>query len=217
MEAAPAIEKIISVMLYQAAAGTAHLAVAMGLSKSDPVVLNAAQTFFAMTIDSHLQSSLMCASRLHDTQNNAATIRTVLNRAVKEANEAKHGTREEVEEAVAKSDLILAELKDPLKRLDKIRNRRLAHTDQRTISDPTFAALETKAAEQDLAEIFKKTGEILNPLGGLFANTYADLNIIGHDDYETVLQFIAEAKCRQYREYEKEWGDPPFPRPKDCP
>jgi hypothetical protein len=217
MQTVPAIEKIIGTMLYQGAAGAAHLAVATGLSESDPVVLNAAQTFFAMTIDSHLQSSLMCAARLHDNQNKAATIRTLLNRAAKEADNAKHGTRAEIEAAIAKAELLLAELNDPLKRLDALRNRRLAHTDPRTISDPTFAAIETRAAEQDLKEIYRATGEILNRLGGLYANTYAELKIIGHDDYKTVLEFIKEAKCRKYKEYEQEFGKPNFPAPKDCP
>jgi hypothetical protein len=47
----PPLDAIISSLLQQVAYGKAHLRIAKGLAESDPAVLNAAKTFFAMTID----------------------------------------------------------------------------------------------------------------------------------------------------------------------
>ena len=60
------IDEIIADLAYHTAAGTAHMEIAEGLSKADPVVLNDARTFFAMTIDAHLFCALMSAARMHD-------------------------------------------------------------------------------------------------------------------------------------------------------
>jgi hypothetical protein len=48
-------------IVAQIVVGKAHLIVARGLSESDPIVLHAAKTFFAMTIDSHIYSAQMHA------------------------------------------------------------------------------------------------------------------------------------------------------------
>src|SRR5580704_4437236 len=93
------IEQIIEALMYQVVVGKAHLAVAAGLADSDPVILGMAKTFFAMTLDSHLYSSLMYAARIHDTQRNAVTMKTLLQRAKDEKGKAKYSAVE-VEEAV---------------------------------------------------------------------------------------------------------------------
>lgn len=211
------IEELIRGLSYRIAAGRSHLTVALGLSESDPVVLNAANVFFAMTIDAHLYSSLMYAARLHDDQRKAATIRTLLDWASERAESAKHGTKDEVEQAIAKARTLLLELEEPLRRLDKLRNRRLAHTDPRTITDPKFAAFETEEAAKDLKEIYEKTATMVNLFGHVFNNTYSDTKIIGEDDYEAVVGFISDGKCRQAKQYESEFHEPaPFPKPKNC-
>ena len=82
--------------------------VAEGLTESDPVVLNAARTFFAMTIDAHLYFALMSAARIHDSQSNAVTIRTLLQRASQES--PKYGNEHELKAAIVDAEKILAGL-----------------------------------------------------------------------------------------------------------
>jgi hypothetical protein len=217
MRQSPSIEQIINALLYQVAAGTAHLTVAKGLAESDPVVLNAARTFFAMTIDAHISASMMYAARLHDDQRNAVTVRTLLERSAKETDPPKYGTLEQVKETISFAEKTLAELEGPLKHIDKARNRRLAHTDPRTLQDPKFAMREIAEDAVDLGAIYVGTSKLLNRFSGIYRDIYGAAHILDETDYETVIGFVSDAKCQQVRDYEKEFGAlAPFPRPKNC-
>lgn len=208
------IDDIIGDLLYQVAAGKAHMDLAERLTETDPVVLNAARTFFAMTIDAHLFVALMYAARIHDDQRNATTIHTLLERAA--VSSAKHGTATEVLAAINSAKHTLKGLGRELKRLNTWRNRRLAHN-QNIMTDPAFATMEAKKESGDLRAIYEGTGKILNEFSRLYRDVYAVLDIIGQDDYATVLEFVSDAKCRQAKEYEREFGEPaPFPRPRNC-
>ena len=206
------IDEILSDLAYHAAAGTAHMEVAEGLSKADPVVLNSVRTFFAMTIDAHLFYALMAAARLHDDQRNAITIHTLLERAAKEP--AKFDKGGEVAASITSAKATLAGLKRELERLDTWRNRRLAHNQSR-LSDTDFAVQQTKEYERDLRTIFKTTSRIVNEFSRLYRNIYSDPSIIGQADYEMVIGYVSDVKCRQMYEYEKEFGPAAFPRPAD--
>jgi hypothetical protein len=213
MHKSPPVEEIIHDLLYQAAVGNAHMKVAEGLSRSDPVVLNAAKTFFAMTIDAHLYSALMAAARIHDDQHNAVTIDTLMERAANEP--AKHDNGGEVQMAIEWAKAMIKGLDKELKHLKKWRNRRLAHN-QSTLTDPAFAAQEFKKWAGDLRKIFRGTSKILNEFSWLYRDIYAPLNIIDQTDYRTVIEYVTDAKCRQVRDYEKMTGEPAdFPRPRD--
>jgi hypothetical protein len=85
MTSRPDIEQIIAALIQQVVVGKAHLAVTKGLIESDPVVLNAAATFFAMTIDAQLFCAQMFAAKLYDKTSGALTMETLLQRAEEEA------------------------------------------------------------------------------------------------------------------------------------
>lgn len=217
MRSDPTIEAITTRLMNQVVVGQAHLVAAKGLADSDPVVLNAAATFFAMSIDSHLYSAEMYAARLHDTQRRAVTIHTLLERADKEAGTAKYGTTSEVRAAVSFSEKILSELAGPLNTLNKRRNLWLAHTDPRTLTDPVKMAAVVAANFADLAKIYVGSGSIVNEFSRLFRDITGILELIGQTDYQTVIEFVSATKCEQVRRYEAEFGKPaPFPRPKGC-
>jgi len=204
------IDEILADLAYQTAAGTAHMDVAEGLSKVDPVVLNSARTFFAMTIDAHLFYALMAAARMHDDQRNAITIHTLLERVATEP--AKFDKGGEVATAIMSAEATLAGLKRELERLDTWRNRRLSHN-QSLLSDPTFAVQQTREYERDLRTIFEATSRIANEFSRLYRDIYSDPSIIGQTDYEMVVGYVSDVKCQQVHEYEKEFGPAPFPRP----
>ena len=214
---APKIEQIIHTLMYQVAAGKAHLVVAKGLSNSDPVVLNAARVFFAMSIDAHIYYSQMYAARLHDQTRGAVTVSMLLRRAGKEASSAKYGNGAEVRAAIASSEKVLSGLAGRLKSLTTVRNKWLAHTDPRTITDPVRASVVARPFFPDLEEIFQGTGTIVNEFSRLYRDITGILEILDQTDYETVMEFVSAAKCEQVRRYEAEFGVPaPFPRPKGC-
>ena len=92
----------------------------------------------------------------------------------------------------------------------------MAHN-QSIMTDPAFATMEAKKESGDLRAIYEGTGKVLNEFSRLYRDVYAVLDIIGQDDYTTVLEFVSDAKCQQAKVYEKEFGKPaPFPRPKNC-
>jgi len=212
----PTIEQVIETLMYQVVVGKAHLAVAAGLADSDPVLLGMAKTFFAMTIDAHLYSSLMYAARVHDTQRNAVTMETLLQRASQEKGAAKHGSSVEVERAIESAQNVLTELGKLLESLKERRNRRLAHTDSRTLTNPSLAATIVEEDYENLAKIFDRTGGILNEFSRLFRDITGILEILDQTDYENVIESLFKTKCEQVQQYEKEFGPAPFPRPKGC-
>src|SRR5262249_32941538 len=92
-----------------------------------------------MTIDSHISAALLYAARIHDDQRNAVTVRTLLERVSTETAPPKYGTRDQVKEAIKIAEDTLIKLAGPLKHVNKVRNRRLAHTDPQTLENPMFA------------------------------------------------------------------------------
>jgi hypothetical protein len=213
----PQIEQIIAALMSQIVVGKAHLIVAKGLAESDPVVLNAAKTFFAITIDSHIYSAQMHAARLYDTTHGAMTVRTLLNRADNEAGRAKYGTADEVRKALVTSEKAISALVGPLKALTTRRNSYLAHTDPRTLTDPVKMAASAKINFPDLERTFSETGKVVNEFSRLFRDVTSIIDLIDQTDYETVIDFVSKVKCEQVRQYEAEFSQPaPFPRPKGC-
>lgn len=214
---APTIEQIISNLMNRIVVGKAHLVVAKGLADSDPAVLAAAKVFFAMTIDAHLYAAQMIAAGLHDSTRGAVTVQTLRKRAMEATCIAKHGSDDEVKAAISDSEKTLSELSKRLKALEKRRNAWLAHTDPRTITDPTRVAAAAAVNIADLEAVFGRTGEIVNEFSRLYRNITGVLDVLDQTDFETVIQFVSAAKCEQVRLYEAEFGAPaPFPRPKDC-
>jgi hypothetical protein len=214
----PPLDAIISSLLQQLAYGKAHLRIAKGLAESDPVVLNAAKTFFAMTIDSHVYMAQMHAARLHDDQNRAVTVSTLLDRAEKEAGTAKVGTASEVRSAIKEARTSLAAHAASLKALDTRRNTWLAHNDPRTLTDPVMMAEAAKLSFTELDRIFNETGKLVNEFSRLFRDITAIFDhLIDQDDYHTVIEFVSKVKCEQVQQYEEEFKvAAPFPRPKGC-
>jgi hypothetical protein len=203
--------------MNQVVVGQAHLAVAKGLAESDPVVLNAARTFFAMTIDCHVYSAQMHAARLHDETRGAVTVRTLLERARQEAGATQYATRAEVRAAIISGEKVLSKLSAPLGALTRRRNVWLAHNDPRTLTDPAKMATIAATTFPDLQKIFEGTGGIVNDFSRLFRDITGILELFSQTDYETVVEYVSDVKCGQVRRYEAEFGEPaPFPRPRGC-
>jgi len=213
----PTIEQIIERLMQQVVYGKAHLAVASGLADSDPVILDMAKAFFGMTLDAHFYSALMYAARVHDTQNKAVTMTTLLERAGKE--KAKYGSDAEVEQAIkAVEDKLTGGLVGSLKTLTDRRNQWLAHNDPRTLTNPAFAISVVKGDYEDLDKIYRETGQIVNEFSRLYRDVTGNLDLLSQTDYKSVLECLLKVKTEQVRRFEKEFpGTPvPFAKPKGC-
>jgi hypothetical protein len=146
----------------------------------------------------------------------AVTINTLLKCAEKEAGSAKRGTAEEVRESIASSKAHLSELAVTLDALKTRRDTWLAHTDPESISNPVKVAELAKVSFPDLQKVFTETGNIVNEFSRLFRDTHVVLELFGQTDYQTVIEFVSDVKCRQFLQYEAEFGPAPFQRPKGC-
>jgi len=210
------IERVISRLVLEIIVGQAHLVVAKGLSTSDPVVLNTANTFFAMSIDAHLYAAEMYAARLYDTTRGTVTIEMLLTRAEKAAGTAKCGTASEVRSEIEAARKQIAQLKAPLDSLKERRNEWLAHTDQSTLANPMLMARLASDELDELQRIYRISGEIVNEFSRLFLDITNILELLGQTDYESVIKLVSDAKCEQVRRYEAQFGPAPFQRPRGC-
>jgi hypothetical protein len=68
----------------------------------------------------------------------------------------------------------------------------------------------------DLNLVLNTAGTILNELSVALRDTSPLYDMIGSDDYDAVLNLVADAKCEQIRRFEAEFGTWGGPRPKKC-
>lgn len=197
--------------------GRTHLQIAKAIRAADPVVIHTAKTFFGLSHYAHLDAAQMYAAKLHDKTRDAITVRTALDEAERLAGTFPNVSSEQVRTVVAASRAMLKEFEKILAAIEGRRNEYLAHLDAKTISDPT--SLNTRAALtiDQLDQLFVETGNILNDISQLHHGTFSVLELLDSQDYENVFNLIAQAKCAQANEYEKEFKEPwPFERPKSC-
>ena len=197
--------------------GKAHVSIAFGVAsaaKADPVIADVAPTFWGMTIHAHLDRAQLLASKLFDKQNNAMTIERLLATAEKYKNECPHATPDEVQAILDTARVEMNSLAGPLRPIRAKRNRILAHSDPTIVSDPEMLEEQVKVSWSDLNRIFRVGGQILNEVSRAFQNVTSSMEILGTEDYQMVIDLVADAKHAQVDDYEKESGEPcPFPRP----
>ena len=85
--------------------------------------------------------------------------------------------------------------------------------------DPAALAVKAKLSIPDLERAFQETEKILLELSSLYeGGAGGELNFLGHNDYDSALNWIRLAKCAFIEKFEKEHGAGSWegPRPKDC-
>jgi AbiU2 len=187
------------------------------LLKADPVLIQAAPTFFGMAIDGSLELAQMAVARLYDKERNAMSVPKMLKRAEQEAGTFQHGSGQEVREGIAECQRIVVGLDPVIASIGERRNGWLAHLDPNTIADPNALAARARLTFPDLEQGFKYTEEIVLKMSSLYEGTIGELKYLDGDDYEAVLEWIRRGKCADIEKYEHElklkWEGP---RPKDC-
>lgn len=214
----PTIGQILARLRHEVLFGRAYLTIAKGLAEADPVVLQASQTFFGLTLQASLQMSQMLAAKLYDKTKGSVTIRLLLNEALSKAGTFKHGTASQVCAAVKGASLRVAGLDSILASVEVRRNQAIAHLDPRSVADPAGLAVRAKLTFADLEKVFSETGRILNEISVLWDDTSAVMELIGSDDFKSALELIADAKHAQVDRWESEFKEPcPFRRPRSRP
>lgn len=196
--------------------GNAHLELWRNLSKrlgSDPkrLAANASPTFFGMTLESHLNTTILHAARIFDTHPDSLNIHTILKRADTDKGSLSPEAAETLTEGLQVAKIELPKLESALKAVRTRRNKTLAHLDPMVVSRPDEVAKNSEITVQDLRKIFVVAWDILNEVSVHYWDLSASIDLVGVDDYETALDLIESGKKRQRAEYEAEFG--PFPDP----
>ena len=116
--------------------GRAYFVVTRGLRHADLPVLNAAPTFFQMTLGVYADASVMTAARIFDRHPRTISIHRLLSLALREPKIFQYGTANEVRKVVSEAKLSLAKLEKILRTVQARRNKAMAHSDPRAIVDP---------------------------------------------------------------------------------
>jgi hypothetical protein len=212
----PTLKQIFDAQISQVLVGKTYLSIAKGLLDADPVILQDAWTFFAITIDGHVELAQMAIARLYDRTQRGVTIRVMLSESRKQASSFQRADQQQVIAAIKKAEIAVLGLDPILASIRKRRNERLAHLNPRTVVDPKTLSTEAKLTIPDIEKAIATTEQILAEMTHLFEGTIGDIRFFGSDDYKVALNWIRRAKCDFIENYEKEFGAWTGPRPKDC-
>jgi hypothetical protein len=213
----PSLKETLTRLKNEVILGNAYSELAKGLRDADPVVLQSAGTFFGLTLDGSLQLSQMIAARLYDTTKGAVTVRSLLSDAADQISSFQNGTQKQVRQAIGSSEQRIAGLQPILDSIRERRNKALAHLDPATVRDPQALAEKARLTMPQLERVFSQTEAILADISSLYDGSGGTLRLIDGDDYKKALDYIADAKCAQADNYEREFREPaPFPRPRKC-
>jgi hypothetical protein len=213
----PSLKETLTRLKNEVILGNAYTELAKGLRAADPVVFRSAGTFFGLTLDGSLQWSQMIAARLYDTTPGTVTVRSLLSDAEKQISSFRNGTQAQVRRAIRSSEQRIASLQPILRSIRDRRNKALAHLDPETVRNPRALVRKAKLTMPDLEKVFGETEVILADISSLYDGSGGALRLIDGDDYKKALDYIADAKCAQADNYEREFHVPaPFSRPRKC-
>jgi len=146
------------------------------------------------------------------------TIEYLLAKCEVRKKQSKYAQPAHIQAAVDIARTQISNLEAPLKPIRAKRNRIIAHADPTLVFNPQKLASVVQVTLSDLNRIFATAGAILNEMNRLFRDTTSILDLIGADDFKSVVQLVAEAECAQIRAYEAEFKELwPYPKPKLCP
>lgn len=213
----PSLQEILTSLITEVVWGRTHLKIAKAIRAADPAVIHTAPTFFGLTCDAHLDAAQLYAAKLHDKTRGSITIKSALDEAERIAGTFSDSSAQEVRRTIASAKAQLVDFEKTLSSIETRRNEYLAHVDPQTILDPT--ALNDRAALtiDELEHLFVETGNILNDISQLRDGTLSVLELADSEDYTTAFRLIAEAKCAQAEEFERQFKEPwPYERPAIC-
>ena len=197
--------------------GKAHLSIGRRLAETlaqDPVIGNVAHVFWGTTITAHLDAAQLLAFKVFDSRPGSMTLEYLLKLA-DEGVKFQKVTPQQVSKLVSAERAKIVSIRPKLAPIEAKRNRILAHADPTVVTDPDKIAKQTRVTFDDLDSIFKIAGQILNNVSVAFHDVSSVFDLADVDDYQSVIQRVADAKHDELDKYEREFKEAaPFPRPK---
>jgi hypothetical protein len=202
------LDKFIDDLTDEVIRGKTHLAIFRGLQSIDDAVRFSGPTFFEFTLFAHLNAAEIYATKVFDSekQKKAATIHSMLTAALKNENDFRNASVEQVRTAVSEARAKVLALGPILKPLYVRRNSSLAHLSLELVFKPENLAKHYRLNLTDFEGLFSKAAEILNDMKILWDGIPTVPNLPGADDYGYVLELVGKALCHEIREHEKEFG-----------
>jgi hypothetical protein len=194
-------EEMLMWLITEVIYGQAHFKITRGLSHADQAVLDAAPTFFYMTLVAHATEAQLAATRIFD-RSSAVSIHKLLPAALGVAGTFKHGTAPEIRSFVAEAKACVTRLEPMVTALRTRRNETIAHADLRPFVDPAGYVKAGRIGYRELERLFLQIGSILNKFATLYRGKSVDLEMKGWRDYEQALDLVAHAKGEQVKRYE---------------
>jgi HEPN superfamily AbiU2-like protein len=211
------VEKILARLKESVVMGKAHLSIGRGLAEAftqDPIIGSVAHVFWGMTITAHLDAAQLLAFKLFDSQPRSMTLEYLLELSMDGVTFQK-AKPEQVLELISTQRARITSIRPRLAPIDAKRNRIIAHADPTVITDPEKIGKQTRVTFDDLDSIFKIAGQILNNVSVAFHDVSSVFDLADVDDYQSVIQRVADAKHEEADKYEREFKETaPFPRPK---
>jgi hypothetical protein len=169
-------------------------------------------------LEGNLQLAQMYAARLYDKTPGAISIYSLISEAKKwAAGLQKPGDSVALQE-IRDSESRIQALEPILASITKRRNEALAHLDPRTVRDPQRLNAIATLTVPELSKVFAETGQIISEVNVVYRDIASNFEFLGVEDFKVAFGLIADAKCAQVEEWEKEFGTPaPFERPRNCP
>jgi hypothetical protein len=166
-----------------------------------------------MSVTAHLNEAQMRAFKLFDSHGGTLTVGTLLDLADKGKAQFKSAT-ETVAARVQTARAQIDELRHcHLGPLEEKRDRILAHIEPTIITDPQRLQRETKVTYMDLDAIFHTASDIINSISVCYSETGLSTDLIHDEDYETVIQYVADIK-HEHADTMERLGAPEVRRPK---
>lgn len=214
-----ALDRVIETVVL----AKAHLKISRDLGRTlheDPAILHVAPAFWGLSLNAHLDAAQLYAAKLFDKRPGTISIEHLLETVEQLKDQFPHGTPEQMEEVVQRARAQIADLRTQhLSKIAAKRNRVLAHMDQKIVADPEKFAKDVQVAVPDLIAVFGTAESVLNELTERLRDASQWFDLLGTDDYRSVVKLVADAKCAQIRDYESRHGRWPddHVRPKKCP
>ncbi len=191
-----------NLLMKQAYTGRSHFILWKSLMQAlekDPQSLNCAREFFGLTINAHIDATMLHLSRLIDTHPQSVNIFYFLDYVERNRKELfKHTDQSTLEMALDSDRKTLQKLSPKIENVKRRRNKLYAHIDQECISNRTEILKTYPVVVGDVEELFEKIGKILNRYSGFFDGSTWVMKILGVDTaVDGLLSLVKEGK--EYR------------------
>jgi hypothetical protein len=194
-----------------------HWRIATELAKAlaaHPIVIAQSNTFWSLTHQSHVATSLQCLSRAFDQEHSALHLPSLL-RTIKDNLEIFDADKfrlrlkdnpfvdslvQSAEKPDAKQlteDIRLCTAKDPdVRLLATYRNSRAAHRSKKLALQPDRTTGTPVLTDVVVQTLLSRAHTILNRYSSMFSASMYSMNIVGKDDFKYVLKVVEAAVLR---------------------